>query len=82
MNGFHLSCKLAWKTRVDGRVTTRYHLPTAPRVRHSESEAVPETVKDTLYYTSFLDRPRLPVEIRTMQDHVAEIAAGELSAYK
>jgi hypothetical protein len=79
VNVFQPSFKLASKTRVGARVTQRYHLPATPSARLLASEAVPEGVKDKLRaVAASLDPLRLLDEIRTMQGHLAEIAAGEV----
>ncbi|SLM42189.1 transposase [Nitrospira sp. ND1] len=81
VNFFQPSFKLASKTRVGARVTKRYYLPATPSARLLASEAVPEEVKDKLRaVASSLDPLRLLDEIRTMQGHLAEIAAGEVPA--
>lgn len=81
VNFFQPSFKLASKTRVGARVTKRYYLPATPSTRLLASEAVPEEVKDKLRtVASSLDPLRLLDEIRTMQGHLAAIAAGEVPA--
>lgn len=78
---FQPSCKRAAKTRVGARVTTRYHRPATPSARLWASEAVPEEVKEKLRaVAASLDPLRLLDEIRTMQGHLAELAAGEVPA--
>ena len=79
VNFIQPSFKLASKTRVGARVTKRDHLPATPSARLLASEAVPEGVKDKLRtVAASLDPLRLLNEIRTMQGHLAEIAAGEV----
>jgi len=81
VNFFQPSFKLASKTRVGARVTKHYHRPATPSARLLASEAVPEEVKDKLRAVAVsLDPLRLLDEIRTMQGHLAEIAAGEVPA--
>lgn len=81
VNFFQPSFKLASKTRVGARVTKRYHLPATPSARLLASEAVPEGVKDKLRaVAASLDPLRLLDEIRTMQGHLAALAAGEVPA--
>lgn len=81
VNFFQPSFKLASKSRVGARVTKRYHLPATPCARLLASEAVPEEVKDKLRaVASSLDPLRLLDEIRTMQRHLAELAAGGVPA--
>jgi hypothetical protein len=77
VNFFQPSFKLASKTRVGGHVTKRYHVPATPSARLLASDAVPEETKKRLRMVSpSLDPLRLLDEIRTMQGHLAELAAG------
>jgi hypothetical protein len=79
VNFFQPSFKLASKTRDGARVTKRYHLPATPSTRLLESDAVPEDIKDKLrVVAASLDPLRLLDEIRTMQRHLAELAAGDV----
>ncbi len=79
VNFFQPSFKLASKTRVGARVTKRYHLPATPSARLLESDAVPEEIKNKLrVVAASLDPLRLLDEIRTMQRHLAELAAGDV----
>lgn len=81
VNFFQPSFKLASKTRDGARVTKRYHLPATPSARLLASEAVPEEIKDKLrVVATSLDPLRLLDEIRTMQRHLAELAAGDVPA--
>ena len=77
VNFFQPSFKLASKTRVGARVTKRYHLPATPSARLLESKDVPDEVKEKLRSAAAdLDPLRLLDEIRTMQRHLADLAAG------
>jgi hypothetical protein len=79
VNFFQPSFKLASKTRVGARVAKRYHPPTTPSERLLQSEAVSAEVKDKLRAVAVsLDPLRLLSEVRTMQHHLAELAAGEV----
>ncbi|MBA3709738.1 MAG: hypothetical protein H0W83_13070 [Planctomycetes bacterium] len=79
MNFFQPSFKLASKQRVGARVVKRYHLPATPSARLLESDAVTAEVKDKLRaVAASLDPLRLLDEIRKMQHHLAELAAGEV----
>jgi hypothetical protein len=78
VNFFQPSFKLASKTRVGSRVTKRYYPPTTPCARLLASEAIPETTKERLRaILPTLDPLRLLDDVRTMQRHVAKLAAGE-----
>ena len=77
VNFFQPSFKLASKTRVGAHVTKRYHAPVTPSARLLELAAVPDATKDKLRsVATALDPLRLLDEIRTMQRHLAELAAG------
>lgn len=79
VNFFQPSFKLASKTRVGARVVKRYHPPETPSSRLLQSEAVPAEIKDKLRAVAIsLDPLQLLNEIRTMQRHLAELAAGEV----
>ncbi|MGH7726777.1 MAG: integrase catalytic domain-containing protein, partial [Candidatus Eiseniibacteriota bacterium] len=81
VNFFQPSFKLASKTRIGARVVKRYHLPATPSARLLLSEAVPAETKDKLRaVAASLDPLRLLEEIRTMQQHLAELAADEAPA--
>ena len=81
VNFFHPSFKLASKERIGARVVKRYHLPTTPSARLLSSEVVSAEVKEKLRaVAASLDPLRLLDEIRTMQYHLAELAAGEVPA--
>lgn len=79
VNFFQPSFKLASKTREGARVTKRYHVPATPSARLLESDGIPDEVKDRLRdVAASLDPLRLLDEIRTMQRHLAELAAGDV----
>ena len=79
VNFFQPSFKLASKTRDGARVTKRYHRPATPCARLLESEAIPEEIKNKLrVVAASLDPFRLLDEIRTMQRHLAGLAAGDV----
>ena len=77
VNFFQPSFKLASKTRVGAHVTKRYHPPATPCARLLSSEAIPESTKERLRAVlSTLDPLCLLDEVRSMQRHVANLAAG------
>jgi hypothetical protein len=79
VNFFQPSFKLASKERIGARVVKRYHPPATPSSRLLASESVPEEIKVKLRaVAASLDPLRLLNEIRTMQHHLAELAAGEV----
>ena len=78
VNFFQPSFKLADKHREGARVRKRYHPPETPCSRLLASNSIPETTKDKLRAVLVtLDPLRLLDEIRTVQHHVASLAAGE-----
>ncbi|WP_005034010.1 ISNCY family transposase [Holophaga foetida] len=78
VNFFQPSFKLASKTRIGARVTKRYHAPATPCARLMSSESIPDQMKERLKATEVaLDPLRLLEEIRTMQEHLAQLVAGE-----
>jgi hypothetical protein len=78
VNFFQPSFKLASKTRVGARITKRYHPPATPCARLLASDAIPEPTKDRLREVlQTLDPLRLLDEVRTAQQHLVELAAGE-----
>ena len=79
VNFFQPSFKLASKTRIGARVVKHYHPPATPSSRLLALESVPAEIKDKLRaVAASLDPLRLLNEIRTMQHHLAELAAGEV----
>jgi hypothetical protein len=78
VNFFQPSFKLAQKTRVGAKVSKRYHLPETPCARLLASPAITDSMKDRLRAVlATLDPLRLLDEIRTVQHHLASLAAGE-----
>ena len=78
VNFFQPSFKLAEKNRVGAHVSKRYHAPETPCARLLASPAIAEPVKDRLRAVlATLDPLRLLDEIRTVQHHLAALAAGE-----
>lgn len=78
VNFFQPSFKLATKERIGGRVTKRYHAPETPCARLLASTSIPESIKTKLRAVlTTLDPLRLLDEIRTVQHHIAGLAAGE-----
>jgi hypothetical protein len=79
VNFFQPSFKLAAKTREGARVRKRYHAPATPCARLLASEAISDAMKDRLRAVlATLDPLRLLDEIRTVQHHLAGLAAGEV----
>jgi hypothetical protein len=79
-NFFQPSFKLASKTRLGARVQKRYHPPATPYARLLDLASVPEPVKERLrVLAATLDPLRLLDEVRAAQQHLAKIAAGEVS---
>lgn len=78
VNFFQPSFKLAQKTRVGAKVSKRYHMPETPCARLLASPAIADSMKDRLRAVlATLDPLRLLDEIRTVQQHLASLAAGE-----
>jgi hypothetical protein len=78
VNFFQPSFKLASKTRVGAKVRKTYHAPETPYARLLLSAAVPDAMKDRLRAVAIqLDPLRLLEEIRSVQHHLAALAAGE-----
>jgi hypothetical protein len=78
VNFFQPSFKLAQKTRVGAKVRKQYHLPETPCARLLVSPAITEPMKDRLRAILVtLDPLRLLDEIRTVQHHLASLAAGD-----
>ena len=77
VNFFQPSFKLRSKERIGARVRKNYYAPSTPCSRLFASEHVAEDSKDRLRaILATLDPLRLLDEIRTMQKHLAELAAG------
>jgi len=77
VNFFQPSFKLAEKKRVGARVKKRYHAPETPCARLLQSDAIPDVMKERLRaVATTLDPLRLLDEIRTVQHHLAGLAAG------
>jgi len=78
VNFFQPSFKLAEKTRYGARVSKRYHAPQTPCARLLTSNTIPDTTKERLRaIAATLDPLRLLDEIRTVQQHVARLVAGD-----
>jgi hypothetical protein len=79
VNFFQPSFKLAEKTRVGARVSKRYHAPETPCARLLASSSIDERMKERLRAVlATLDPLRLLDEIRTVQQHLAGLARGEV----
>jgi hypothetical protein len=79
VNFFQPSFKLAAKTRDGARIRKRYHAPATPCARLLASESISDAMKDRLRAVlATLDPLRLLDEIRTVQHHLAGLAAGEV----
>jgi hypothetical protein len=79
VNFFQPSFKLAEKKRVGARVSKRYHAPETPCARLLASPGVTDATKERLRAVLLtLDPLRLLDEIRTVQHHLAGLAAGEV----
>ena len=77
VNVFQPSFKLAEKTREGARVRKRYHPPQTPCARLLASDSIPDTMKGRLgALLGTLDPLGLLDEIRTVQHHLAALAAG------
>jgi len=78
INFFQPSFKLASKERIGARVTKRYSPPETPCSRLLAAPSISEPMKDRLRAVLVtLDPLRLLDEIRTVQHHIAGLAAGE-----
>ena len=78
VNFFQPSFKLASKTRVGAKVRKTYHAPETPYARLLVNAAVTDGMKDRLRAVAIqLDPLRLLEEIRSVQHHLAALAAGE-----
>ncbi len=79
LNFFQPSFKLADKKRVGARVAKRYHAPETPCARLLASAEVDETTKERLRGVgATLDPLRLLDEIRAVQQHLADLATGQI----
>lgn len=77
VNVYQPSFKLAEKRREGARVRKRYHAPETPCARLLASDAIPAAMKDRLgALLGTLDPLGLLDEIRTVQHHLAALAAG------
>ncbi|MCI0613033.1 hypothetical protein L0244_08585 [bacterium] len=81
VNFFQPSFKLASKTRIGARVRKQYHPPQTPCDRLLVCESIPEPTKNSLRQAlSLLDPLRLLDELRKVQQHIADLAAGSIAA--
>jgi hypothetical protein len=79
VNFFQPSFKLTSKTRVGAKVTKHYDVPATPCARLLMSDFIPEETKDKLRaVAALLDPLRLLNQIRSMQRHLVDLAAGEV----
>jgi integrase-like protein len=80
VNFFQPSFKLASKTRLGAKVRKTYHAPETPYARLLVCAAVTDEMKERLRAVAVqLDPLRLLEEIRTVQHHLAALAAGQTS---
>lgn len=78
VNFFQPSFKLAAKTRVGAKVRKTYHAPETPYAKLLACAAVTDEMKDRLRAVAVqLDPLRLLEEIRSVQHHLAALAAGQ-----
>jgi len=78
VNFFQPSFKLASKIRLGAKVRKTYHAPETPYARLLVNAAVTDEMKDRLRAVAIqLDPLRLLEEIRSVQHHLAALAAGE-----
>ena len=78
VNFFQPSFKLASKTRVGAKVRKTYHAPETPYAKLLACAAVTDEMKDRLRAVAVqLDPLRLLEEIRSVQHHLAALAAGQ-----
>jgi hypothetical protein len=78
VNFFQPSFKLASKTRVGAKVRKTYHAPETPYAKLLACAAVTDEMKDRLRAVAAqLDPLRLLEEIRSVQHHLAALAAGQ-----
>ena len=79
VNFFQPSFKLAEKKRVGSRVSKRYHPPETPCARLMASPAIEAAMKERLHAVLVtLDPLKLLDEIRTVQQHIAGLAARDV----
>lgn len=78
VNFFQPSFKLASKTRVGAKVYKAYHTPATPYAQLMASPTVSEATKERLRAVAEQLNPlRLLEEIRSVQHHLASLAAGQ-----
>lgn len=78
VNFFQPSFKLASKTRVGATVHKTYHVPATPYAKLVALPTVSEATKERLHRVAAqLDPLRLLEEIRSVQHHLASLAAGQ-----
>ena len=78
VNFFQPSFKLASKIRVGAKVRKTYHSPETPYAKLLVSAALSDEMKDRLRTVATqLDPLRLLEEIRSVQHHLAALAAGQ-----
>ncbi len=78
VNFFQPSFKLASKTRVGAKVHKTYHMPATPYEKLMAWPTVSEATKERLRTVAGqLDPLRLLEEIRSVQHHLASLAAGQ-----
>jgi hypothetical protein len=78
VNFFQPSFKLAEKKRLGAHVSKRYHAPATPCARLLASSDITDSTKERLRAVlTTLDPLRLLDEIRTVQHHIAGLAAGD-----
>lgn len=79
VNFFQPSFKLAEKKRVGARISKRYHPPETPCARLLASDGIEPAMKERLHAVLVtLDPLKLLDEIRTVQEHIAGLATGEV----
>jgi len=79
VNFFQPSFKLAEKKRVGARISKRYHPPETPCARLLASASIEPAMKERLHAVLVtLDPLKLLDEIRTVQEHIAGLATGEV----
>lgn len=79
VNFFQPSFKLLEKKRIGARVSKKYDVPQTPCARLLLANSVEDGMKEKLRaVAATLDPLRLLDEIRTVQRHIADLAAGEV----